>query len=115
MLPFPTLIHQRQLKQSPHIRPFTRQRNEHRHIHRTILDILPVGIEVNGPIVSSDGESVAGYIFAGTHSLGQRVTSNGELVRAIHRLVYGFGAGVTGIVIDIHDHCCCIWKMIDWG
>lgn len=70
MLPFPTLIQQRQLEQRPHIGPIASQRNKNRDVRRVILWILAVGVEVDGPLVPADGERVARDVFPDPDSFG---------------------------------------------
>lgn len=51
-----------------------------------VLDVLAVGVEVDGPVVSSDGEDVAGEVAAGAHALGEGEAPDGELVGPLHGL-----------------------------
>lgn len=107
------LIHKRQLKQRPHVRTLAGQRDENGDVHRRILDILPIRVEVNRPIVTTDAKSVAGDVFTGAYTLGQRVAFNGEAVRAIDGLADRFRARVVGIKVAglaIHNHL--IWILI---
>lgn len=97
MLPFTALIHQSELEQSPNVRTFTSQCNEHRHVHRTILHVFTVGVKVNSPIVTAYGEGVAGDVLSRSHPFRERVAADREVVGPIHRLVDRFGRGGVGI------------------
>lgn len=92
VFPFPTLIHQRQLKQGPNIRAFARQRNENRHVRGIILGVLAVGVEINRPLVPSHGEIVAGDVLPNSHAFRQRIPLDYEPVGPIHGLRDGAGA-----------------------
>lgn len=89
MLPFPTLIKQRKLEKSPNIGAIASQSNENGDISRIILRIFPVGIEIDCPLVTSDGESVAGDVFSDPDSFGQRVAFDCEAVRSVYGLRHG--------------------------
>lgn len=84
IIPLLTLIHQRQLEQSPNIGSVASERNKDRNVHGIVLRVLPIGVEVNSPIVTTNGESVAHDVLSRAHPFGQRVTLYCELVRAVH-------------------------------
>lgn len=86
VIPIPTLIHHRQLEQSPHVGTIARERDEHRDVHRIVLGVLPVGVKVNRPVITAHRERVAHYVFTHAHPFGQRVTLHRETVRSVHRL-----------------------------
>lgn len=58
-----------------------------------VIGALSVGVEVDGPVVPSDCEDVAGDEAAGTHALVEGEALDGERVRAPHRLGDGAGPG----------------------
>lgn len=91
MLPLPALVDQRQLKKCPHVRTFAGERDEDRHIHRIVLGILPVGIEVNRPVEPAHREQVARDVLPRSHPLRERIPPDRKTVGPIHRLVHGFG------------------------
>lgn len=92
MLPFAALVKESQLEQCPDVRALARQRDKNRNISRIILGIFTVGIKVNRPFVASDGEVIAGYMFADAHPFGEGVALDHELVRPVYRLGNGAGA-----------------------
>lgn len=100
VFPFPGLIQQCELEQSPDIGAVASERDEDGDVDGRILGVLAVGVKVNGPIVAGDAESIAGDILAGTHALGQGVTPDCETVGPIHRLVDRPGARF--VVIRAH-------------
>lgn len=87
--PFPALIHQRQLEQGPNVARIAREGDEEGDVRGVLLGVLPVGVEVDHPVVSSDGEDVALYVPPRAHSFGQGVAFDRELVRSVHRLHHG--------------------------
>lgn len=89
MPPSPALIHQRQLEQSPNVARIARQGDEERDVGGVLLGVLPVGVEVDHPVVSVHGEDVALYVPPRAHAFGERVAFDRELVRSVHRLHYG--------------------------
>lgn len=96
MLPFTALIDKREFKQRPDVGAVASQCDEDGNVGRIILNILPVGIEVNSPLIPSDGEIIAGNVLAGSHSLRQRVPLDHELVRAIDSVSHRPRAGRRG-------------------
>ena len=86
VLLLPALVHQRELEQRAHVRALAGERDEHRHVGGVVLWIFAVGVEVDGPLVASDGEVVARDVLPDAHALGQRVALDHELVRPVHRL-----------------------------
>lgn len=83
MFPLSTLINKREFKKRSYIGSFTSQRDENGNISRTIFRILAVRIEVDRPLITSDGEHVARNVFSHSHSLRKRVALDQELVRAV--------------------------------
>lgn len=77
------LIQQGQFEQGSNIRALTGQGYEERDIDRIILRALAVGIEVDGPFVTPDDEGFTGDVFPDSHSLGEGVTVNCEVMGAI--------------------------------
>lgn len=86
MLPFPTLIQQRQLEQRPNIGPIASQRDEDGDVGGVILGVLAVGVEVDSPLVPADGESIAGDVFPDPDSFGERVAFDREAVGSVYGL-----------------------------
>ncbi|KAF1889609.1 hypothetical protein Lal_00024936 [Lupinus albus] len=80
MLPLTTLINKSELKQRSHISAVAGESDEDGDISGVILWILSIWIEVNRPMVPSDGEQIAGNVLSHSHSLRQRVTLDHELV-----------------------------------
>lgn len=94
-MPFlPTLIHERQLEQSPNVGPLARQGYEQRHIHRIILNALAVGIEIDRPLVAADAERIGGDVLPDPHPLRKRVAGDREVVRSVGRLGDGGRGGL---------------------
>jgi len=84
IVPLLTLIDQRQLEQSPNVSSVACESYEHRYVHGIVLGVLPIRIEVNCPIVTTDAKCVAHDVLPSTHPLCERVPLYRELVRAIH-------------------------------
>lgn len=93
MLPLPALVNQSQLKQRAHVRPLARQRDENRYIRRVVLGILTIGVKVNRPLVTPDGEIVASNMLPDAHTLRHGVSLDHEAVRAVYRLRHRARAG----------------------
>ena len=93
---FATLIHQTQLKQRPHIGPFTSQRNKQRDVGGIILSTLSVGVKVNGPAMSTHHKRVGGNVPSDPHAFGQGVSGDVELVGGVGGV--GEGGGGGGVV-----------------
>lgn len=94
VLLLPALVEQRQLEQRPHIGPLARQGDEQRHVRRRVVHALPVRVEVDRPLISTHRKGVRRDVLANPHALGQRITSDLELVRTIHRLRQGGGGSL---------------------
>lgn len=99
MPPSTALIHQRQLEQRPNVARIARQGDEERDVRGVLLRILPVGVEVDHPVVSPDGEDVALDVPPRAHAFGEGVASDREFVRSVHRLHYGcrYGIGIRSV------------------
>jgi len=80
------LVEQGEFEERANVGAFGSERDEDGDIGGVVFRILAVGIEVNRPLVPSDGESLAGDVFSDADSLGKRVTLDDELVRTVHRL-----------------------------
>lgn len=93
VLPLPTLINQSQLEQRPHVGPLARQRDENRDVRRIVLRILPVRVEVYGPLVPSHREILARDVLTDPHAFSEGVALDDEAVRSVYRLGYGPGRG----------------------
>nr|KYP40451.1 hypothetical protein KK1_038206 [Cajanus cajan] len=95
IIPLLTLIHQRQLEESPNIGPVASERYEDGNVHGIVLGVLAIRVEIDGPIVATDAESVAHDVLPRTHPFRQRITLYRELVRAVHRFADRTGARRT--------------------
>ncbi|CAH2055181.1 unnamed protein product, partial [Thlaspi arvense] len=84
VLPFPALIKQGELEESPNIGAVASQGNEDGDVGGAILRVLAVGIEIDSPLVTADGESVAGDVFPDPDSFRQRVPLDCEAVRSVY-------------------------------
>lgn len=93
MFPFTTLIKEGEFKERSHIGAFTRQSDEDRDISRIIFRVFAIGVKINCPLVTGNGEIVAGDVLADTDTLGKRVTLYGEMVGSIDGLGEGEGGG----------------------
>lgn len=80
------LIDKRELEERSDVGALAGERDEDRNVSGIVLRVLPVGVEVNRPLVTSDGENVARNVLPHSHALRQRVSLDHELVRAVHRL-----------------------------
>lgn len=89
MFALAALIHESQFEESSNIGTLAGECNKNGDISGMILGILSVGVEVNRPLVASDGEILAGNVFADAHAFGQGVTLDDELVGAIDGLGHG--------------------------
>lgn len=96
MFPFPTLILEGEFKEGSHIGAFARQSDEDRDISGIIFRVFPVRVKVNGPLVTGDGEVVAGDVLADAYTLGEGVALDGEVVGAVDGLGEGEGGGRGG-------------------
>jgi len=80
------LVEQGEFEERANVSSFGSEGDEDGDIGGVVFRILAVGIEVNRPLVASDGESFARDVFSDAYSLGKRVTLDHELVRTVHRL-----------------------------
>ncbi|KAL6992950.1 hypothetical protein U1Q18_011065, partial [Sarracenia purpurea var. burkii] len=85
VIPLAALVDERQFEQCADVGALAGQCDEDGDVHGVVLGVLAVGVEVDGPLVATDGESVAGDVLPHSHAFGQRVTSDHELVRAVHQ------------------------------
>lgn len=92
VLAFTALVHKRELEKSPNIGALAGKGNEYRDIGRIVFGIFAIGVEVDGPLVTTDGEALAGYVFANAHAFGQGVSLDDEFVGPIHGLGHRLGA-----------------------
>lgn len=128
MLPFTALIDKCEFKQRSHIGTVASQCDEYGDIGWIILNILPIWIEVDGPLIPSNSKIIASNVFAGSHSLRQRVTLDHELMRAIdsvsHRprarrrgggaLLRRGGGGGIGIGVSHLNSVTRVWWSNSW-
>jgi len=88
------LVEEGELEEGADVGAVGGERDEDGDVVGVVLGVLAVRVEVDGPVVSSDGEDVACEVAAGAHALGEGEAPDGELVRAPHRL--GDGARPRG-------------------
>lgn len=90
VIPPPALIQQGEVIQCLNVAGlFAGQGYENGHIRGIVLGTSAIWVEVDSPVVASDGESVAGHVHARPHTLGQRVPGDRIQVRATDRLIHG--------------------------
>ncbi|GLT61306.1 hypothetical protein SLA2020_340250 [Shorea laevis] len=89
VLAFAALVHERQFEQGSDIGALAGERDEDGHIGGIVLGVLAVGVEVDRPLVPSDREIVTRDVLPHPHALGQGVTLDNELVRAVLGLRHG--------------------------
>jgi len=86
-----TLIQKGQLEKCPNVGAVAGQSDEERHIGGIVLHALPIWVEINRPIVPSNGKLLGGHVLANPDPLGERVPRDLELVRAPHGLRHRHG------------------------
>jgi len=86
VLPLAALVEERELEKRPDVGAFAGQGDEDGDVGGIVLGILAVGVEVDRPVVTSDGEHVARNVLPHSHPLRQRIALDHELVRPAHRL-----------------------------
>lgn len=86
VLLLPALIQKRQLEKRPDVGPLARQRDEQRHVRGAVLQAFPVGVEVDGPVITAHRERVRRRVLADAHPLEQRKTGDPKVVGAVHRV-----------------------------
>lgn len=82
------LVEEGELEEGSDVDAVGSEGNENGDVVGVVLGVLAVGVEVDGPVVSSDGEDVAGEVAAGAHALGEGVAPYGELVGPPNGLGY---------------------------
>lgn len=93
VLAFAALIDEGELKQGANVGALAGESDKDGDIRGIIFGILTVRIKVNGPLVTADGEILAGDVFTNSDAFGQGVTLDCESVRAIYGFGYGEGGG----------------------
>jgi hypothetical protein len=86
VLALAALVEERELEERADVGALGGESNEDGDVGGVVLGVLPVGVEIDRPLVPADGEGLAGDVLADAHSLGQRVALDDETVGAIHRL-----------------------------
>lgn len=84
-----TLVEESELEEGTHVGALAGKGDEYGDIGGVVLGVLAVRVEVNGPLVPSHREIVAGDVLTHANSFGQRVPSDGEVVGPIHGLGNG--------------------------
>lgn len=92
------LVHQRQLKERPHAGALAGQGDEQGDINRVVLGVLPVGVEIDGPRVAPDLESVRRNVLADAEALGHGIPRDFELVGTVHSLRQERRSRLAGIL-----------------
>jgi hypothetical protein len=80
------LVEERELEERAHVGALGGERDEDGDVGGVVLGVLPVGVEVDRPLVPAHGEGLAGDVLPHAHALGERVALDHEPVRAVHRL-----------------------------
>jgi len=89
VLALAALVEQRELEERAHVGAVGRERDEYGDVVGVVLGVLPVGVEVDRPLVAADGEGLAGDVLPHAHALGERVALDHEAVGPVHRLRHG--------------------------
>jgi hypothetical protein len=93
VLALAALIKERELEEGTHVGAIGSEGDEDGDVDGVVLGVLPVGVEVDRPLVSAHGEGLAGDVLPHAHALGERVALDHEAVGAVHRLRHGARAG----------------------
>jgi hypothetical protein len=93
VLALAALVEQRELEEGADVGALGGEGDEDGDVGGVVLGVLPVGVEVDRPLVAADGEGLAGDVLPDAHPLGERVALDHEAVGAVHRLRHGAGAG----------------------
>lgn len=80
------LVQELELEEGADVGALAGEGDEDRDVGRVVLGVLPVGVEVNRPLVPADGEVLAGDVLAHAHALGERVPLDREPVGAVDGL-----------------------------
>jgi hypothetical protein len=80
------LVEERELEERADVGALGGERDEDGDVGGVVLGVLPVGVEVDGPLVPADGEGLAGDVPADAHPLGEGVALDDEAVGTVHRL-----------------------------
>lgn len=80
------LVEEGELEESPDVGAFAGEGDEDGDIGGVVLGILAVWVEVDGPVVASDREALAGDVLPDAHPFRKRVSSYRQAVRSVHRL-----------------------------
>jgi hypothetical protein len=78
------LVQEGKLEEGAHVGAAGDEGDEDGDVGSVVLGVLAVGVEVDSPVVASDGEDVAGEVVAGAHALGEGETLDGVVVGAPH-------------------------------
>lgn len=80
------LVEEGELEEGAYVGALGGEGDEDGDVAGVVLVVLPVGVDVDGPVVAADGEGVAGEVPAGADALGEGEALEGVLVRAPHGL-----------------------------
>lgn len=86
VLALAALVEERELEEGADVGAVAGEGDEDGDVGGVVLRVLAVGVEVDGPVVATDGEGVAGDVLAHPRALRQGVTLDQEPVRSVHRL-----------------------------
>jgi len=93
VLALAALVKERELEESADVGAIGGEGDEDGDVDGVVLGVLPVGVEVDRPLVAAHGEGLAGDVLAHAHALRERVALDHEPVGAVHRLRHGARAG----------------------
>lgn len=80
------LVEEGELEEGADIGALGGEGDEHGDVAGVLLVVFPVRVDVDGPVVTADGEGVAREVSAGADSLGEGEALEGVLVRTSHGL-----------------------------
>lgn len=80
------LVEEGKLEEGADVGTLGGEGDKHGDVAGVVLVVLPVRVEVDGPVVAADGEGVTGEVPAGADALGEGETLDRVLVRSPHGL-----------------------------
>ena len=75
-----SLVEEGKFKESTDVGAFTGESDEDRDIGGVVFGVLPIRVEIDGPLVTSNREILARYVLSNSDPLRQRVPSYCEVV-----------------------------------
>lgn len=70
MFAFTTLINQGELEKGTNIGAFASKSDENRDIRGMVFRVFAIWVEINCPLITTNSESLASYVFPYTNSFG---------------------------------------------